>query len=370
MSNPLEQKVYFDLSATTATSGGIAVYAWELCHRLMGLSKPLQVAPFKCPFRTLDRNGIPRTLNAILRDTVWQSFLAAQEGNKADYYIFPSPNPNVPKQFYKRKYAIIIHDLGAWHNPLYLNWRGRRTLQAMPEAVRNAECIFAISEYTAQDVVHEFNVPQKNIIIAPNGLSEIYKREVPMLTQVNGFSIPEKYFLHVGTFEPKKNLLFLLKVYEQFRELMGSAGNPVKLLLTGGESWKSSEFIKYLHNTPYREDILILGRVRSKDLPSLYKSAVSLIFPSTFEGFGLPVIEALSQGTPVLVNSNSSLTQFGKFGATIFTNFDPEGWANELIKIIRSDKRVAQNYISQIKIYFDWDRTAKIVAQSIGLSNF
>ena len=351
----MERKLYFDLSILASTAAGSAIHAWELCHRLMRLAKPLQVIPFSSPFKTQDKTGLNRAFNAVLRDTLWQNWLAGMEANQKDYFIFP--NLNVPRKFYPLEYAVFVHDLGSWHNRSYLKWRGSLTTQAIPKALKNANCIFAVSEYTAQDVAREFGIAREQITVAPNGLSSMYACAGDKIQTINGVTLPAQYFLHVGTFEPKKNLFFLLQVYERFRELTGKA---VKLLLTGGEFWHSSQFFRRVHESQYSNEIIILGRVETDKLPSLYRGATALVFPSTFEGFGIPAIEALSQGTPVLVNSNTSLTQFGEFGATVFDNFDAEIWARELDKIL-AGKKLASEYPAQVRNYFDWDRTAKIV---------
>lgn len=363
----MKNRIYFDLTSLAMTSAGSAVYVWELCHRLMRLARPLQVVPLTCPFTTVNKTGISRAFNAILRDTLWNNLLVGSPASNDDYFIFP--NINVPRKFYDRKYAIVVMDLGAWHNPQYVTWRGKISIQAIPNIIKNANRIFAISDYTAEDIANTFSIPKNQIIVAPCGLSESYKTEPLKLTKINGIQISNKYFLHVGTLEPKKNVPFLIKVYQKFRDLEKNTEDPVKLVLTGGESWKSSDIGDAIVNSPYAKDIIILGNVNSQELPSLYKQATALVFPSIFEGFGLPVIESLSQGTPVLINSNSSLTQFRDFGATVFENFEVDLWATELESIVEQNKRIKPEDIKKVTSYFDWDRTAKIVAKTIEIHN-
>ncbi|MEM2154880.1 MAG: glycosyltransferase family 1 protein [Nitrososphaeria archaeon] len=363
----MKQRVYFNLSPVSMTFGGMAVYSWELCHRLMRFSEPLQVVPYTCPFTTLGKRGLFRNLNAILREGMWDNIVAYLGSTKDDYFVFPTHN--VPNQFYGRKYAMIILDLAAWHNPSITTWRGQNFVKSLPKSIENADSLFAISDYTAQDVANQFGIPKQNITVAPCGLSEIYKNDVEPKDRINGTDIPEAYFLHVGKFDPKKNLSFLIKVYEQFREITGNTGNSVKLLLTGGQSNVKADIpiLEQIRNSPYAKDIIVLGKVKPEDLPFLYKKAIALIFPSTFEGFGLPVIESLSQGTPVLVNANTSLTQFAEFGATVIDDFDAYRWANELKELLDRGRRVDLVYINKVIQYFNWDRTATIIGKSIGL---
>ncbi|MEM2154878.1 MAG: glycosyltransferase family 1 protein, partial [Nitrososphaeria archaeon] len=295
----MAKKIYFNLTPLSITSAGSAVYAWELCHRLMRFAQPTQVIPYSCPFVTKNKKGIHRLLNAFLRETIWHPLLAYMASKEEDYFICPSHN--VPKSFYHRQYAIVILDLAAWHDPSLTTWVGRGFAKSLPESIKKAAHIFAISDYTAQDVANEFGISRERIIVAPCGLSEVYKKNTEILRRVNDVELPDRYFLHVGSFDPKKNLAFLIKVYERFREVSGDEGQSVKLILTGGESFKNENVLlrENINNSPYKQDIIILGRVKSEDLPSLYKGAAAFVFPSTFEGFGIPVIEALSQGTPV-----------------------------------------------------------------------
>lgn len=363
----MKQQFYFDLSGLAHTSAGTAIYAWELCHRLMRLAQPLQVIPHTCPFKTLGKSGVERSVEALLRDTLWNNILAGRVASKNDYFIFP--NINVPPKFYNGKYGVIVLDLGAWHNRSYLKWRGRTAIQAVPKILNKSQHIFAISDYTAEDVANTFQITKEKIIIAPPGLSDHYKIAKSIQSRkINSININNKYFLHVGTFEPKKNLPFLIKAYEQFRKITGESQETTKLLLTGGEFWNTSDILKDILNSKYADDIIILGKIDNQELPGLYRGAIALVFPSLFEGFGIPVIEALSQGTPVLVNANSSLTQFSEFGATVFDNFDLDIWGNKMKDINEKNNRVEQNYVEKVKENFDWDRTAKIVANAIGLT--
>jgi glycosyltransferase involved in cell wall biosynthesis len=360
----MNRKIYFDLSTLANTFAGSAVYCWEICHRLMRLSKTLEVIPVSCPFSTVGKKGFTRSISAILRDSIWNNFLFGLEADREDYFIFP--NLIVPKRFYQRKYALIIHDIGAWYNPEYLSWRGRMTMKNLSTAARNADRIFTVSDFTADDIAQEFGISREKIVVVPNALSENFKQLAPLPTTINNISLGDRsYFLHVGSFEPKKNLKFLLQTYDRYREIDRNNSNPSKLVLTGGESWQSSDLDRQMRESKYVRDIIVLGRVSNEDLPSLYRGATAFVFPSLFEGFGIPIIEALSQGTPVLVNANTAMKQFQEFGATVFEHFDDRIWAEELQKIDRDKQRVDTVDIDKVIGYFDWDRSAKIIADAL-----
>ncbi|HDQ41341.1 MAG TPA: glycosyltransferase family 1 protein [Desulfonatronum sp.] len=361
-------RLFVDLSLTVQTGAGSALYAWEICHRLMRLGHAQQVLPMTCPFRTLGRVGIPRKMQALLRDLLWRPFLSGLEAQEQDCFLFI--NAFVPRRFLNRKYAVVVLDLGAWHDRSILSWRGRLGTRTMPRVLTGAQHVFAISDSTADDLVREFNIPRKDIVLAPCGLSDAYARPCSgHAAVVNGISLPECYVLHVGSFEPKKNIKFLLDVFQEMRSQAtrtenSRAGN-CKLLLTGAESWRDQGLREALAAHPLTRDIIILGRVEAADLPGLYGQASALVFPSALEGFGLPVIEALSQGTPVLVQRNSSLTQFGRFGATVFDAFDTPLWASRLLDIISQRQRLPDTHIQAVRATFSWDRTARTILETM-----
>lgn len=363
------KRLWVDLSLAAQTEAGSAVYAWEVCHRLMRQAMPMQVLPLTCPFRVQGRTGIRRKINALLRDLLWRPVLAGLEARPDDCFLFT--NTFVPRKFWPRKFGVVILDLGAWHDRALLSWRGRLGTRSLPAVLAHATQIFAISEYTAQDVAREFSIPLHRITLAPCGLSHAFFAPAALLAPINNSPLPPRYLLHVGSLEPKKNIPFLLQVFARLRQQgetpspHGDAHPPCRLVLTGGESWHDTSLRQAIADHPYSRDILILGRVAPEDLPALYRQAACLVFPSLLEGFGLPVIEALSQGTPVLVQANSSLTRFGAYGATVLDDFDPQTWVRGIQEILASETRIPEKRRQAVQETFTWDRTAAIIRRTM-----
>jgi len=149
------KRLFIDLSLTVQTAAGSAVYAWEICHRLMRLGQPMQVLPMTNPFRTQGRFGWKRRFNALLRVLLWRPWLAGLEARGSDCFLFT--NAFVPRSFMGREYGVIMLDLAAWHDRDLLSWRGRLGMLGLPQTLRRASAIFAISEYTAEDVAQTFS---------------------------------------------------------------------------------------------------------------------------------------------------------------------------------------------------------------------
>ena len=214
----------------------------------------------------------------------------------------------------KFKQVVTIHDLAALNHPevgTYYNSILQRFMTI--SACKNADAIIAISKATADDVINTSGVDASKISIIYNGDSP-YKGKDKEYTHAeikrfySKFNIyPLDYFLFVGSIEPRKNIPTLVKGYEEYR----NCGGTQKLVLAGGLGWKFKPIIKAIKNCKYADDIIMTGYITSEEKEYLYRNSTSLVFPSLWEGFGLPALEAMSVGTPVILSKNSSLPEVG-----------------------------------------------------------
>jgi glycosyltransferase involved in cell wall biosynthesis len=175
--------------------------------------------------------------------------------------------------------------------------------------------------------------------------------------QINMLVSERPYFLFVGTFEPRKNLTALLEAFKQYSD---NAENPISLKLVGGKGWGGVDVKKALIQLGLVGQVDVLGNIQDEVLSVLYKHAYALLMPSLYEGFGLPVVEALSFGTPVLVSENSSLSEVaGKAGLTV----DPYSVDSiaEGIALLSENKELraelAKNTLKEASRY-SWDRSS------------
>jgi glycosyltransferase involved in cell wall biosynthesis len=148
---------------------------------------------------------------------------------------------------------------------------------------------------------------------------------------VDGLTRGRPYFFTAGTIEPRKNLEGLLRAFKIYREMEGS--HDVMLMISGQRGWKNREFFRLLHNHPYRQDIVLSGYVSRPQLAELYSHALAFVFPSLYEGFGLPVAEAMSCGTPCLLSTRASLPEVGGEAALYFDPLIPTGIADAMHRI-------------------------------------
>lgn len=212
------------------------------------------------------------------------------------------------------KQVVTIHDLSALHNPK-VSTRYNAFLQrfmAVPSC-RRADRIIAISNSTAKDIIDNSGVKPEKVSVIYNGDSPYrgISKEYTTLDHskmYDNFKIsPNQYFLFVGSIEPRKNIITIVKGYNEYRDNGGSN----KLVLVGGLGWRYEAILSEIKRSKYVDDIIMTGYVMTEDKEYLYRNATCLVFPSLWEGFGFPVLEAMSVGTPVITSNISSLPEVG-----------------------------------------------------------
>ncbi len=262
------------------------------------------------------------------------------------------------------KRITIIHDLTPILFPKLHRWHSQFLQNTFLKGILNkTHLIIANSDNTAKDICEVY----------PNNCGKV-KRIYPGISNIfipseksgvlEKYKITKPYFLCVGTIEPRKNLLVLLEAFRLFKQ---RNNNSYILVITGGSGWKSDAFFKALKSHPNKEDIRYTGFIDTSELPTLYTQATSLIYASLYEGFGLPVLEAMSCGTPVISGDNSSLKEAGGNVAFYFNANKPVELAEQMNKIatdtgIREKlKTPMQDHVKK----FNWDLFAGELWNSI-----
>lgn len=226
---------------------------------------------------------------------------------------------------------LIYHLFPQYHkrlNYLYLN-------AAMPLFVRRANAVIAISESSKRDLVRLYRVPPEKVSVVYEAAAPHFKPAAPeRIALVRGrYALPECFMLTVGTIEPRKNLSRLLDALALVRK----TGADVKLVVVGKRGWLDEEFFRRLEDHACRDSVQLLGHVPDDDLPCLYGAANLCIVPSIYEGFGLPVLEAMACGTPVACSRASSLPELGGDAALYFNPTSVEEMSAGVCRILRDE---------------------------------
>jgi len=260
--------------------------------------------------------------------------------------------------------VVSIHDLSFEHLPNTFNRRSRTQLRlTVRRSARRAARILALSEHARRDIMETYGIEGARIqavpLAAPDHFGPISdERELQRVRHTYG--IDAEYILSVGSIQPRKNLARLIKAYASWRE-MHRGGRVPKLVLVGKCAWLYDETLQALQESGIQDSVVLTGYVPETDLPALYSGALCFVYPSYFEGFGLPPLEAMKCGTPVIVGNRTSLPEVvGDAGISI-DPFDVDGLALAIERVI-ADRELREQLrtkgLDRARL-FSWQETAR-----------
>ncbi len=207
------------------------------------------------------------------------------------------------------KNVLTFHDLSFITHPKYYSWKRRvwhRLINAKRLAQR-ADGIIAVSKSTKNDLVEIFNINPDKIEVIHSGIDKSgYFNKMEQNKIMEKFKLPSKYFLYLGVLEPRKNIINIISAFEKFKKYKI---NNYKLVLAGSKGWLSKKIINKIKASKYKKDIILYGFVDEKLKKYLYQMADIFLFPSFYEGFGFPPLEAMAAGTPIITSTVSSLPE-------------------------------------------------------------
>lgn len=262
--------------------------------------------------------------------------------------------------------VVTVHDLGYRHFPdahpftqrLYLDWSTRFSARA-------ATHVIADSEATKSDLIRFYNIPMEKITVIYPGRDESLQPVDPAPVRAK-YNLPLWYVLHVGTIQPRKNLLRLIEAWRYvvshllYREATLHPSHPVPvLILAGRPGWISAPIInKARELAPH---IRLLDYVPDEDLAGLYSGARAFVFPSLYEGFGFPILEAMACGTPVICSNTSSLPELAGDAALLVNPTDTDALAAAILRVLFEYDlytTLVEKGFEQVK-KFSWDKAAR-----------
>ncbi|MEX2595421.1 MAG: glycosyltransferase family 1 protein [Salibacteraceae bacterium] len=275
-----------------------------------------------------------------------------------------------PDGFLTTKHSVkqvpVIHDLNFEHRPQDLPPKYARYYQKyFPLFARKAERILTVSEYSKTDIHKTYGIEKSKIDVAHNGYNPAYRKlsEEEKCTSRKRFAEGEHYFIFVGNFSYRKNIHGIIKAFDHYKQHDGVG----KLLLVGNPLWNYAEMDEALKHARFSNDVLFAGRLEIQDLTMAMGAAEALLFPSYFEGFGIPILEAFAAETPVIT---SPLTAMPEIAAEAAMYAHPENFKkisnhmkdifhneNQRIKLVRKGKEQLLN--------FSWDQTANKVKSTL-----
>lgn len=259
------------------------------------------------------------------------------------------------------RYVVTIHDMTLSLLPQYHPWRKRLIVRPLiPLIARRATRIITDSEHARADIVRLLRVPPERVVVVPLAAAAIFRpASADEQARVRArYQLDQPYLLYVGTLEPRKNLVRLIHAWHT---LWRRGIIPHQLVLVGGRGWQDAEIYATIAQLNCGAALRLAGYVPTADLPALYSAADAFAFPSLSEGFGLPVIEAMACGTPVLISTAPALRELAGAAALAIDPRD-ERALTDTLELLLTDAALRADLRTRGLLRaaaFSWDRAAR-----------
>lgn len=262
------------------------------------------------------------------------------------------------------KVITTIHDMTYVRYPEMMNQKNlRRIRRDFEYSLERSARILTVSEFSKREIMELLHIPAEKISVVYNAPA-LREEAADFETVAEKYQIDDPYILYVGTIEPRKNLMRLLKA---FRLMKKEQGIEHKLVLAGGSGWRNKEVYQMAESLPCAQDVIFTGYVSEGEKSALYRHAAVFAFPTLYEGFGIPVLEAQSCGVPVLTSDCASLPEVGGEGALYVNPYDEKAIAQGLWKLL-TDRELAEKLVRagyENRKRFSWERSAERLCEII-----
>ncbi len=266
--------------------------------------------------------------------------------------------------------VLVLHDLAYLHMPVHIPKNTLRYYtRYIPRFLQRAERVITVSNFSKKDIIQQFQLPAEKIAVAYNGckteflpLPEEEKKAVQMQ-----YAQGKTYFLYVGAIHPRKNVHRLIQAFDQFKIQKNSS---VKLLIGGRFAWQTGEVKNAYDQAVFKKDIHFLGYVPDEELPQLMGAALALVYVSLFEGFGVPLLEAMHCEVPILTSNISSLPEVAGKAGLLVNPYDVNAIA-EGLQTLYENPVLRQQLIEKGKHQrepFNWQQSTEVIWQNIELA--
>jgi len=281
--------------------------------------------------------------------------------------IFFMPNINFIALSKKTKLILTIHDLSYEIFPRTFSLKRRLWHHIInPRKLCNlANQLIAVSKSTKNDVISYWGIPEEKIKVIYNGISADFEqldRNNPKLIEVKEkYHLPFNFIFYLGTVEPRKNISAIVKAYDHLRESKNPQLDKYKLVIAGGKGWKTKNILSVMRNAKFTQDIIFTSCITNEDKAAVYTLASLFVYPSFFEGFGIPVLEAMRCGVPAITSSASSLPEVVGEGAIMIDPDKPDELYSVMKEVLLNRDFYANLQQQALKqaIRFNWRSSAR-----------
>jgi len=324
---------------------GIGTYTYQLIKNISLLDKENKYLLFleeNLDFE-LDENFKIRKIEKYDKETFWEEVDIPNILTDTGIEIYHVPQNGIGLPYEKNcKFIITLHDVIPYKMPETVGPQYLKIyLQEVPKIVPMCDAIITVSEYSKKDIAKTLGYPEEKIYVTYLAAEDIYK---PMNKSFCKAKLKEKYgieddfILYVGGFSPRKNIKGLIQAFSIIKNKIGN----FKLIILGKKGRSYYDYRDLAYNLGLKNDVLFPGFIEVENLPLFYNAAYMLVYPSFYEGFGLPPLEAMACGTPVIASSSTSIPEILKEDALYIDPKNPYDISEKMLMLIE-DKKLYQN---------------------------
>jgi glycosyltransferase involved in cell wall biosynthesis len=367
-------KIILAVNAIKPPLTGIGRYTWELASRVSCMQGVGEVRFFfegrwvndissllnQSPSKLAVRQRLLRSPLAVSAYRWLSPFLLRHRLQSFSDHLYHSPNFYLPP--FAGPAIATIHDLSIFRYPQFHPAERVSFMQREIEvALTRANFLITDSEFIRQEIIGSFGWPEEKVRAVPLGVADKYRPRGPEEAAgvLKKFGLDfGGYALCVATIEPRKNIEILLSAYEALPQ---AQRNSYPLVLVGGSGWRSENIHRRIEQGQREGWLRYLGYVSEEDLPILFSAARGFVYPSLYEGFGLPVLEAMASGLPVLISNRSSLPEVASGAALISEPEDVQAITENIRVLLEDDqwRSEASRRSLEVAEQYSWEKTAR-----------
>ncbi len=343
-------RIAIDYTAAIRQGAGIGSYVRNLVaamlvqdpntqYKLLTSGRPTQERPFPTADNVVGRSiSIPdRYLNILWYR--WRAPLLPATLFSGPVDIYHNPDFTLPPLGKKVRKVVTIHDIAFLEHPEYaVPSLAAYLKKVVPEAVDAADVVATVSHEVSRTLIDHFQTPREKLTVIPNGVGTNFRRitdSILLSATRHKYGLKSPFVLAVGTLEPRKNHIGLIKAFSKAQK---KRNGPAILAIAGGQGWLYEQTKQVIADLKLDNKVRFLGRVSDLELITLYSMADIFAFPSFFEGFGVPPIEAMACGAPVITSNTSALPEVVGDAALLVDPYDTDALADAITRLVENEQ--------------------------------
>jgi len=339
---------------------GVSVYAFNLLHyfkKHADASTQFVIFLRESPQEDLPKENKYFHYEVVKGKFLWsQFFLPIRLYLRKDIDGFFSPAHYAPR-FCPVPYIVTIHDLSYLYFPDDFTKKDLFTLRNWTRySINNAKRIIAVSKTTKNDILKSYSIPDEKVDVVYNGYGKDFPNK-QYFYKIKKLTMDKPSILYVGTLQPRKNIVTLIKAFSKFKNLYPD----FELIIAGKKGWLYEKIFEEVETLGLTTNVFFTDYVSDNQLMFLYKNAFCFVLPSFYEGFGIPILEAMSFKCPVISSITSSLPEIGGDACLYFDPKNPDDLFDKLVELKKNNKlrqEMIKKGVERVKL-FSWEDCAK-----------